>query len=79
MTCHVCYRNGTSVTEVQHTCSGDTSRNIGGGGGEIFSMYAFGVRLRYANFSNIMLGNASFQNTNSNFQNTNSSFQVTHA
>ncbi len=37
----------------------DTSRNIGGGGGgggEIFNMYAFGVGLRYANLSNIMLG-----------------------
>ena len=35
----------------------DTSRNIGGGGGgEIFNIYAFGVRLRYANLSNIMLG-----------------------
>ena len=34
----------------------DTSRNIGGGGGEIFKMYAFGVGLRYANLSNIMLG-----------------------
>ena len=33
----------------------DTSRNIGGGGG-IFNMYAFGVGLRYANLSNIMLG-----------------------
>ncbi len=30
--------------------------NIGGGGGEIFNMYAFGVGLRYANLSNIMLG-----------------------
>ena len=28
----------------------------GGGGGEIFNMYAFGVGLRYANLSNIMLG-----------------------
>ncbi len=28
----------------------------GGGRGEIFNMYAFGVRLRYANLSNIMLG-----------------------
>ncbi len=28
----------------------------GGGGGEIFNMYAFGVRLRYANLSNIMFG-----------------------
>ena len=28
----------------------------GGRGGEIFNMYAFGVRLRYANLSNIMLG-----------------------
>ena len=27
----------------------------GGGGGEIFNMYAFGVGLRYANLSNIML------------------------
>ena len=27
----------------------------GGGGGEIFSMYAFGVGLRYANLSNIMI------------------------
>ena len=27
-----------------------------GGGGEIFNMYAFGVGLRYANLSNIMLG-----------------------
>ncbi len=27
-----------------------------GGGGGIFNMYAFGVRLRYANLSNIMLG-----------------------
>ncbi len=46
----------------------DTSRNIGWGGGgeegggeeggddEIFNMYAFGVHLRYANLSNIMLG-----------------------
>ena len=36
----------------------DTSRNIGGGegAGEIFNMYAFGVGLRYANLSNIMLG-----------------------
>ncbi len=34
----------------------DTSRNIWGGGGGIFNMYAFGVRLRYANLSNIMLG-----------------------
>ena len=32
----------------------DTSRNIGGGGGGIFNMY--GVGLRYANLSNIMLG-----------------------
>ncbi len=32
-----------------------TSRNIGGGGGEIFNMYAFGVRLRYANLSNIIV------------------------
>ena len=35
----------------------DTSRNIGGGGGgggEIFNMYTFGVRLRYANLSNIV-------------------------
>ncbi len=29
---------------------------LGGRGGEIFNMYAFGVRLRYANLSNIMLG-----------------------
>ena len=36
---------------------------LGGGGGtkywgrgETFNMYAFGVRLRYANLSNIMLG-----------------------
>ncbi len=28
---------------------------LGGGGGEIFNMYAFGVGLRYANLSNIML------------------------
>ena len=28
---------------------------LGGGGGEIFNMYAFGVRLRYADLSNIML------------------------
>ncbi len=36
----------------------DTSRNIGGAGGrgEIFNMYAFGVRLRYVNLSNTMLG-----------------------
>ena len=36
----------------------DTSQNVGGGGGggEIFNMYAFGVRLRYANLSNIMFG-----------------------
>ena len=40
----------------------DTSRNIGGeggGGGAVFNMYAFGVRLSYANLknlSNIMLG-----------------------
>ena len=26
----------------------------GGGGGEIFNMYTFGVRLRYANLSNIV-------------------------
>ncbi len=32
----------------------DTSRNIGRD--EIFNMYAFGVHLRYANLSNIMLG-----------------------
>ncbi len=32
------------------------SRNIGGGGGEIFNMCAFGVCLRYENLSNIMLG-----------------------
>ena len=29
---------------------------LGGGGGGIFNMYAFGIRLRYANLSNIMLG-----------------------
>ena len=35
----------------------DTSQNIrGGGGGKIFNMYAFGVCLRYANLSDIMLG-----------------------
>ena len=28
----------------------------GGGGGGIFNMYIFGVSLRYANLSNIMLG-----------------------
>ncbi len=28
----------------------------GGGGREIFNMYAFGAGLRYANLSNIMLG-----------------------
>ena len=28
----------------------------GGGGRQIFNMYAFGVHLRYANLSNIMLG-----------------------
>ena len=33
-----------------------TLREILGGGGEIFNMYAFGVHLRYANLSNIMLG-----------------------
>ncbi len=27
----------------------------GGGGDDIFNIYAFGVGLRYANFSNIML------------------------
>ncbi len=30
-------------------------RGGGGGGVEIFNMYAFGVGLRYANLSNIML------------------------
>ena len=39
----------------------DTSQNIGRGGGgegggEMFNMYAFGVGLRYANLSNILLG-----------------------
>ncbi len=35
----------------------NTSPKISGGGGsEIFNMYAFGVRLGYANLSNIMLG-----------------------
>ncbi len=36
----------------------DTSRNIGGGGGgaKILNMYAFGVGLKYANRSNIILG-----------------------
>ncbi len=29
---------------------------LGGGGGEIFNMCAFGVGLRYANLLNIMLG-----------------------
>ncbi len=50
-----------------------------GGGGEIFNRYAFGVGLRYANLSNIMLGisNSLFENTNSSFQNTNTSFQNT--
>ena len=60
----------------------DTSRNIGGGGGgEIFNMYAFGVGLKYANLSNIMLGisNSFFENTNSSFQNTNSSFENTNS
>ena len=44
-------------------------------------MYAFGVGLKYANLSNIMLGisNSSFQNTNSSFQNTNSSFENTNS
>ena len=36
----------------------DTSRKTGGGGGggEILHKCAFGVHLRYANLSNIMLG-----------------------
>ncbi len=63
---------------------------LGGGGGEIFNMYAFGVGLRYANLSNIVLGISSslfdillcpplFQNTNSSFENTNSSFENTNS
>ncbi len=58
-------------------------------GAEIFNMYAFGVGLKYANLSNIMLGisnssfdillNSSFENTNSRFENTNSSFQNTNS
>ncbi len=44
-------------------------------------MYAFGVGLKYANLSNIMLGisNSSFENTNSSFENTNSSFENTNS
>ena len=61
----------------------DTSRNIGGGGGgsEILNMYAFGVGLKYANLSNIILGisNSFFENTNSSFENTNSSFENTNS
>ena len=34
---------------------GHFAKYLGGGGG-IFNMYAFGVHLRYANLSNIMLG-----------------------
>ena len=53
----------------------------GGGGGENFNMYAFGVGLKYANLSNIMLGisNSFFENTNSSFENTNSSFENTNS
>ena len=52
-----------------------------GGGGGIFNMYAFGVGLKYANLSNIMLGisNSFFKNTNSSFENTNSSFENTNS
>ena len=42
---------GAPVLDFTNQCS----RNMGGGG-EIFNMYAFGVGLRYANLSNIMLG-----------------------
>ena len=35
---------------------GHFAKYWGGGGGGIFNMYAFGVGLRYANLSNIMLG-----------------------
>ena len=53
-------------------------------------MYAFGVGLRYANLSNIVLGISNslfdillcpplFQNTNSSFENTNSSFENTNS
>ncbi len=44
-------------------------------------MYAFGVGLKYANLSNIMLGisNSFFENTNSSFENTNSSFENTNS
>ena len=44
-------------------------------------MYAFGVGLKYANRSNIILGisNSFFENTNSSFENTNSSFENTNS
>ena len=65
----------------------------GGGGGKFSTcMHAFGVCLRYANLSNIMLRisivyqiqcdiatNSSFENTNSSFENTNSSFENTNS
>ena len=64
-------------------CGGHFAKYWGGGGGEgeIFNMYAFGVVLKYANLSNIMLGisNSFFENTNSSFENTNSSFENTNS
>ena len=42
---------------VYHAGSGrHFAKYWGGGGCEIFNIYAFGVHLRYANLSNIMLG-----------------------
>ena len=41
----------------RHASGGHFAKYWGGGGeGEIFNMYAFGVGLRYANLSNVMLG-----------------------
>ena len=47
---------GDSIN-VSKDSGGHFAKYWGGGGGcEIFNMYAFGVGLRYANLSNIMLG-----------------------
>ncbi len=45
-----------SIGELQWRTLREILGGGGGGGGDIFNMYAFGVGLRYANLSNIMLG-----------------------
>ncbi len=50
--CSDFHKRACTIVKLQTVA--DTSRNIGGS--EIFNMYAFGVGLRYANLSNIMLG-----------------------